>query len=631
MALLHFLLLTSCAALEMGQEQFLRKVEVATPRWEASPTLRVQLYVCAVMCGIALVASLIFFYTSTPTSEVKEMKEGLETAEIPEPAPEPEAVAEEPKNLGPALEEYEDLVRKLLQRGAQSMAPKVAKGVQVASILSDKVSSLTTKAKALVMTELTDTVGSVAQSLQLEEFMVLLDEDAALSANMPPISVLLAGLLVPVNLNFNIVCHLLQVVLVLIPVLCVAGYSEYADQDHPCASIPGLRLWARSVGVIAGLVALARLLQVAQCMYAKAEIRRKNDEMKVKLAEATAQPSNTGLEELKELFIFYASTLQHALACEARTRVNVFSHIVGFGTLLWVLTTFWNLWLYFGYLFVPGVVAFHPAAAGEPSYCAAWVTACAAKVSILLALLFFFGNVMTVFCWISETSLSMDSIAEKIVAQAKAFDQMSMGLPVAQILVKAVLLRGSTDVLCSRLATQMREKDGLSQEMAQTEKQLAALKAELEAKNAEVDAIKSEMVSQGGYCAAQAERIAAGNLEVAKAHGAEVIEEARRKAAMLEKQTGEEIEKMLAQIKVLMEQAAAAADMAKQQAQEALAQAAEGAPSMADAQKMASEAMAQAADAAPSMAMAQQMAQGSLQEARAAAGEAAKKVQNLAA
>lgn len=623
MALLHFLLLTSCAALEMGQEQFLRKVEVATPRWEASPTLRVQLYVCAVMCGIALVASLIFFYTSTPTSEVKEMKEGLETAEISEPAPEPEAVAEEPKNLGPALEEYEDLVRKLLQRGAQSMAPKVAKGVQVASILSDKVSSLTTKAKALVMTELTDTVGSVAQSLQLE--------DAALSANMPPISVLLAGLLVPVNLNFNIVCHLLQVVLVLIPVLCVAGYSEYADQDHPCASIPGLRLWARSVGVIAGLVALARLLQVAQCMYAKAEIRRKNDEMKVKLAEATAQPSNTGLEELKELFIFYASTLQHALACEARTRVNVFSHIVGFGTLLWVLTTFWNLWLYFGYLFVPGVVAFHPAAAGEPSYCAAWVTACAAQVSILLALLFFFGNVMTVFCWISETSLSMDSIAEKIVAQAKAFDQMSMGLPVAQILVKAVLLRGSTDVLCSRLAAQMREKDGLSQEMSQTEKQLAALKAELEAKNAEVDAMKSEMVSQGGYCAAQAERIAAGNLEVAKAHGAEVIEEARRKAAMLEKQTGEEIEKMLAQIKVLMEQAAAAADMAKQQAQEALAQAAEGAPSMADAQKMASEAMAQAADAAPSVAMAQQMAQGSLQEARAAAGEAAKKVQNLAA
>ena len=90
--------------------------------------------------------------------------------------------AEETKDLGPGLEDYEDLVRKLLQRGAQSMAPKVAKGVQVASILSDKLSSFTTKAKALVVTELTDTLGSVAQSLQMEEFMVLL-----------------AGLLVPVG------------------------------------------------------------------------------------------------------------------------------------------------------------------------------------------------------------------------------------------------------------------------------------------------------------------------------------------------------------------------------------------------------------------------------------------------
>ena len=39
------------------------------------------------------------------------------------------------------------------------------------------------------------------------------------------------------------------------------------------------------------------------------------------------------------------------------------------------------------------MVAFHAAAAHEESYCAAWVTACAAKISILLALLFFFQNV----------------------------------------------------------------------------------------------------------------------------------------------------------------------------------------------------------------------------------------------
>ncbi|CAE7600274.1 ANK2 [Symbiodinium sp. CCMP2592] len=103
------------------------------------------------------------------------------------------------------------------------------------------------------------------------EFMVLLDEDAALAANFPPLSVLLAGLLVPANLNVNMVCQLLQIFLVLLPVLSVAAVSEYADWDHPCKPIPGLRLWARTVGVVASLVILARLAQVIRCVMAKAD------------------------------------------------------------------------------------------------------------------------------------------------------------------------------------------------------------------------------------------------------------------------------------------------------------------------------------------------------------------------
>ena len=44
---------------------------------------------------------------------------------------------------------------------------------------------------------------------------------------------------------------------------------------------------------------------------------------------------------------------------------------------------------------VQGVVAFHPAAAEDPSYCAAWVTVCASKVALLVAVLFFFMNLAT--------------------------------------------------------------------------------------------------------------------------------------------------------------------------------------------------------------------------------------------
>ncbi|CAE7740492.1 trpD [Symbiodinium pilosum] len=556
-------LFTTAAALNVGHEQ-LRK-ETGVLSWEASDSLRNQLYVLAGVCCFALAGSLVFFWTSTPGSDRKEVDEKVAEA-IPATVDEEDA--------GPSLADYEDLVKSVLQRTADQLGPKVAKGAQVQNILNDKVGSLADKAKAFVMTELTDTVGSVATALQMEEFMVLVDDDAAVAASFPPLSVLLAGLLVPANLNLNIACHLLQTFIVLLPVLCVVGYSEYADAGHPCKSIPGLRLWARTVGVIAGLVTLARLVLAVKCMMAKSAIRRKNEEMKEQLEKATVHASSTGIEELKQLFFFYATTLQHAVVCEGNTRVGFFSHIVGFGTLLWLLTTFFNTYLYFAYMFVPGVVAFHPSAADEPSYCAAWVTVCAAKISILLAVLFFFVNVMTVFCWASETVLSMDSVSSKIISKAKAFDNLGLGLPVAQLFVKVLLFRGSTDMMCARLAVHLREKDGLSQELAQTESRLAQLKAEIEAKDKQVDAIKAEMTSDGA------------GLEAAKTRGAEVIQAAREKAAVLDQQVAEaaanpDSQDMLNTLKSMMDKAFEAADAAKDQAKQAANQAASAAGDLA--------------------------------------------------
>ncbi|CAE7343513.1 trpD [Symbiodinium sp. CCMP2456] len=583
------------AALNVGHEQLRKDSNFLS--WEASETLRNQLYVLAAVCCFALAGSLVFFWTSTPGSDRKEIDEP-EAVEAAIPA----KVVEE---AGPSLADYEDLVKSVMQRTADHLGPKVAKGAQVQSIVNDKVGSLADKAKAFVMTELTDTVGSVATALQMEEFMVLVDDDAAVAASFPPLSVLLAGLLVPANLNLNIACHLLQTFIVLLPVLCVVGYSEYADADHPCKSIPGLRLWARTVGVIAGLVTLARLVLAIKCLLAKSAIRRKNEEMKEQLAKATGHASSTGIEELKQLFLFYATTLQHAVVCEGK----------------WLLTTFFNTYLYFAYMFVPGVVAFHPSAADESSYCAAWVTVCAAKISVLLAVLFFFVNVMTVFCWASETVLSMESVSSKIIAKAKAFDNVGLGLPVAQLLVKVLLLRGSTDILCARLAVHLREKDGLSQELVETESRLAQLKAEIEAKDKQVEAIKAEMSSDGA------------GLEAAKSRGEEVIQSAREKSAVLEQQIAEaaanpDSQDMLNTLKSMMDKAFEAADSAKDQAERMATQAAstagEYAAAAEDYKAVAEKYAGQAASAAGEYAAAAGAAAGDYQAvAEKYAGQAA--------
>eukprot|EP00931_Biecheleriopsis_adriatica_P017859 TRINITY_DN12668_c0_g2_i1.p1 TRINITY_DN12668_c0_g2~~TRINITY_DN12668_c0_g2_i1.p1 ORF type:complete len:692 (-),score=190.17 TRINITY_DN12668_c0_g2_i1:34-1887(-) len=611
-------------------------------RWEASPLFRNTVLVSSILTILGLAWSAHFFWTQTPSNEKQKAAEKEVMDTIEEEAPLAQSVEEavsavpatsacaenvaveverDATDLGPSLEDYEDLVRKLLQRGAQSLGPKVAKGMKVGTILQDKVSTLADKAKALVMTELTDIAGSVARALEMEELMLLLDADAAISSNFPPLSILLAGVLVPVNLTISIICHIAQVLLVLVPVLCVAIYSEWADWDHPCTSIRGLRQWARVVLLLAALITLARLIQVVKCQLAKNEIRNKCEGMKEKLAkvEASAASGLGGIEDLKQLFTFHAANLQNAVVCEGRTRVNIFSHIVGLGTLLWLLTIFWNLYLYFGYMFVPGVVAFHPSAADDPSYCAAWVTVCAAKLSIILALLFFFGNVMTVFFWVSETSLSMDSVAEKIVAYAKAFDNVSLGLPVATILVKAFLLRGATDVLCARFAVQVREKSTLANEMMETEKRLQAIKAQLDAKESEMNGLKQDMIASGGYLAAQADRMNTNPKDMQE-KGAELMEEAKRQAAQLEKDTSEEIEKIMVRIREMMDRAKAAAEEAAKQAAEAADQASQQALEAAELAK------AQAMEVAEQAA--EQASQAALQVGEAAA-QAKKQAESL--
>ncbi|CAE7420561.1 ANK2, partial [Symbiodinium pilosum] len=145
--------------------------DMGTPDYKVSDDVRTQLYIVATLCGVCLTASLVFFWTSTPSSRPEKEVE----AEA-QPAEEVDAEAQPVEARGTSLEDYEDLVQLMLQKAMQSLGPKAAKGVQVKTIITDKFTSLADKAKAFVMTELTDGVGSVARALEMEEFMVLLDE-----------------------------------------------------------------------------------------------------------------------------------------------------------------------------------------------------------------------------------------------------------------------------------------------------------------------------------------------------------------------------------------------------------------------------------------------------------------------
>jgi hypothetical protein len=514
------------------------------------------------------------------------------------------------------LEDYEELLRKVFQKGAQLVGPKVSKGAELLGLVNKKMNVITDKAKALIVDEFYDTAGSVAEALKLEEFMVFLDPDAAKSANIPSLQVMLAGLLVPVNLLISLACHALTILLVLLPVLLLNSFSELVDGQSPCIGVPGLRAWSRTVIVLAVTITVARLALMFKIYRAKANVQEKSAETRSKLVKAEHQVGSgiRAIDEVKDLFMCHSATLQFCVVEEQKIRQSPLAHVVGIGTFLWLLTAFWNIYLYIRYLSMPGVVEFSDDAKTDPTYCAAWVTASVAKVSILVTLMLFFANVMTVVFWLCDSSLNTDGVVNSILEQAKACDRFTLGVPVVQFFAKALLFRGTTDTLSMQLAAAMKDKSALSKELEDTEKRLAELKKQVEAKDGECDEFKSQMVNNGGgngRLQAAAERIIDANsgiFEVVQQKGNEASEELRSRARALEDSTNEEINRVVTKLQDFMKQvqesehfkeAQRQATAAREAAEAAAAEAKEKAMAASrEAQHAAEELRAQAAAAA---------------------------------
>merc|ERR1719446_592144 len=128
-----------------------------------------------------------------------------------------------------------------------------------------------------------------------------------------------------------------------------------------------------------------------------------------------------GFEDMREQFVGNTVILQEALLVENEIRHSIWNNIVGLSTLIWLITTFWNLTLIAGWTFVPGVVAFHPKAAevAKDEYCGAWMTVLVLRINILLAVLFFFFNLATVVQWICDLMIESQGFKDTVIKQAR--------------------------------------------------------------------------------------------------------------------------------------------------------------------------------------------------------------------
>merc|ERR1719487_2989365 len=414
------------------------------------------------------------------------------------------------------------------------------------------------------MNELNSTAGDVLREMEAPEAMLLLDWNASVEANFPPSSILIAGALSPLCMKLMTYHHLLQMVTVGLPVLALCVAAIIVDWSAPCPSIPTIFAWGYTQTTLAACLVIAHGVLLIKITAGKSKLAAKAQE----IVEKNKGISMSGI---RDQFIGQTILLQEALLIENDIKGCIWNKIVGAASAAWLITTLWNLFLIARYTFVPGVVAFHPDAAkvAPEAYCGTWMTVLVLRVNLLLAVLYFFINLGSVIQWVCDLMVENQGFQNSVLTQARRMD--GGGLPVVELLVKSLVLRGGSDTLDARLAVIQNHKYVLEKEVAEVEGKQSALQKELERVTAEEQALKAK-AEDGGDIAAQTKALSEGavSFDDWKARGDTAIAEAEAKAQDVQEATTKALEDLYEKISSVADAAKAKANEAEAKAKEAM-------------------------------------------------------------
>jgi len=403
---------------------------------------------------LASAALVIYFFVPgmrmMPEKTQEGMDESKETAEA-------DATAA-------AMEDFESLAKTLAQSLAQKIGPKLAKGQAVRNILESRLYQFPDKAKTFLRNELNSAAGAVMQAVEAEEAMILLDLDNALSLNFPPVSMLLAGLVSPTLLNLSYSALHLQNIMVVFPMLLLCGWASYEDWNSSC-SIPTMIFWLKAQFAFAIFLGICNGMVAYKISTGKKALDVKTEKLQKRIKEA--QRGEVGhVTGIRELFVCNSVLIQEALLLEDEVKASFWFNASGIATVFWLVLMLWTFVLVFGWTFVPGVTAFDQASSDRPNFCAAWASVFVARVAALLDIFFLVINVLTVTNWLATSLVKSEGFVKSVLKKARDVDRNGLGFPVAELLVKALLLRGRSETLGAKLSLAEADKSELEQVFA---------------------------------------------------------------------------------------------------------------------------------------------------------------------
>lgn len=488
-----------------------------------------------------------------PDKHAEEEKDILPSCEEPAPVPQSSSADADSLKGSDEAADFETLLKTGLKLAAQKFGPKLAKGLAVRNAVQTSISSFPGKVKTLVTDQLAGIFGTLLSSLEAEEAMLLLDMEKAVAANFPAMATLLAGMLSPTLLSLANAVAMAQLFVVIIPVLILCSWALWQDYDAVC-SIPTMFLWTKAQLGMAVFLGVANGMLAYKIVSGKKTLEAKTQDMQKRLAVVKQKSiQEMGARELQELFVCNSVLVEEALVVEDSVKGSVWHNAVGVGTSVWLLMIIWTFVLVFGWTFVPGVTAFSEESSKSANYCNAWASVFAARLICVLALLFLVVNVLVVAHWLVTMLSRSQSFASAVLNRARSIDDSSLGLPLAELLAKAFVLRGSPDTYGAQLAVANAEKAHLEAEHATLEKRLLELDAAIDYRAEEVKAVRAETGAADADSEAAVAALAA-HLENAEEVGFQTLQEAEMQAAALGEAASKELERLLDKFSGLAEQ-----------------------------------------------------------------------------
>lgn len=457
-----------------------------------------------------------------------------------------------------------------LMDGFQALSAKLQPEIpRLKRLMEERATEVGENAKAFVCCELEDVAKSLRAAMAENEAELMLEWNATVDANLPPMSVVLSGSLSPIIMSTALLNHTLQLFMLFLPVSVLCILAMINDHGKEICVIPTLTTWLWVGGTLSILLCLSHAAMAAKIYLGQRAIAKKAEELDALMETgppdvAAPEPSS------QEVFMRGSILLQSAAHLQHDIQTSTFYNINGACTLLWLPCTAWIVCVIIFWTFYPGVIAFHPkvAAAGvaDADLCEATWTVFAGRVTVLLASLFWLVHSLQVFGWILETLVHSKKVSDKILRGAQRLDNNSaMGFPYAEIMVRAFVLHGDRDFLRSRLSVVSAEQTMLEQEREELRQHVDRLEGRVKEKDRRITALHKTAEERGGLGhAAQVsylEQKGVMDMDTWKQQGTALIHKAHEDAAMYKKAMAErsnpedsELQLMVSQLNTLLEQ-----------------------------------------------------------------------------